>query len=145
VTRVDFFLLEDAAQAERYACRLVEKVYLRGQRVHVHLASAPAAQDFDRLLWTFEQGSFIPHEAAGGEPGDCPVLLGHDHEPREGCEVLVNLSGEVPPFFSRFERVAEVVGGDAEVMARGRERYRFYRDRGYDLHHHNVGAKGGGR
>jgi DNA polymerase-3 subunit chi len=47
--------------------------------------------------------------------------------------VLVNLAPQVPEFFSRYERVAEVVDANAERRELSRERYRFYRDRGYKL------------
>jgi DNA polymerase-3 subunit chi len=39
------------------------------------------------------------------------------------------------PFFSRFERVIEIIGNDAEDSRMGRERFKFYRDRGYELRH----------
>jgi len=51
---------------------------------------------------------------------------------------MINLGLEVPPFFSRFERVLEMVDGDAVQRAKSRERYKFYRDRGYELSSHNL-------
>jgi DNA polymerase-3 subunit chi len=47
----------------------------------------------------------------------------------------------VPPFFSRFHRVAELVDGDEEQRRQSRERYRFYRDRGYALENHPIKAE----
>jgi DNA polymerase-3 subunit chi len=41
-------------------------------------------------------------------------------------------------FFSRFERVAELVSGDADVRQQGRKRYSFYKDRGYPLRTHEI-------
>jgi DNA polymerase-3 subunit chi len=52
--------------------------------------------------------------------------------------LLINLAADVPDFFSRYERVAEIVDGNAERRAQSRERYRFYRDRGYQLNSHQV-------
>ena len=43
-----------------------------------------------------------------------------------------------PPFFSRFERLADVVGRDAEVADAGRRRWKFYRDHGYAMQHHRL-------
>jgi DNA polymerase-3 subunit chi len=51
---------------------------------------------------------------------------------------MINLAAEVPEFFSRYRRVAEVVDGDATRRAQSRDRYRFYRDRGYTLNTHQV-------
>jgi DNA polymerase-3 subunit chi len=51
---------------------------------------------------------------------------------------MINLAAEVPAFFSRFERVLEVVDGDASRRAQSRSRFKFYRDRGYELATHNL-------
>ena len=55
--------------------------------------------------------------------------------------MLVNLHPSPPPFFSRFERLAEIVGTDAADAAAGRERWKFYKERGYELRPHNLSAK----
>jgi DNA polymerase-3 subunit chi len=140
MTRVDFYILGDAAKADRYltACRLAEKAWGLGHRVHVHTASRDEAARVDEKLWTFRDGSFLPHEiVTDGEP-PCPVTVSDTWEPTGECEVLINLAPEVPPFFSRFERVAEIIDRDEEARQLGRERFRFYRDRGYDLTTHEL-------
>ncbi len=94
----------------------------------------------DDLLWSFRGGSFIPHARLGaGETRGEAVLIGHDPEgdPDE-TDLLINLSEEIPMFFSRFKRVAEVVSEDEDSRTSGRARFRFYRDRGYDLHTHQL-------
>ena len=53
-------------------------------------------------------------------------------------EVLLNLRPEWPPFFSRFQRLIEIVSLDDEDRAAARERYRFYRDRGYEIRTHDL-------
>jgi hypothetical protein len=45
--------------------------------------------------------------------------------------VLVNLGGDLPPGFSRFDRLIEIVGTDETDRIPARERFKFYRDRGY--------------
>jgi DNA polymerase-3 subunit chi len=148
MTRVDFYVLDDqAGQArELFACRLVEKAFRLKHRIYLHAASAQEAQRVDRLLWTFSDGSFVPHAMDSGELEDdlaaaTPVRIGAGSEPRFEAELLVNLDREVPLFFSRFDRVAEIVGGGAEEKAAARERFRFYRDRGYALETHAIGAR----
>jgi DNA polymerase III subunit chi len=54
--------------------------------------------------------------------------------------VLINLHETPPPFFSRFERLAEIVSEDGAAAAR--ERFRFYRERGYELRTHNMAERG---
>lgn len=93
----------------------------------------------DRLLWTFREGSFVPHglnDQANSEL--TPILIGCGDAPGKEDDVLINLAPEVPSFFSRFERVAELIDQDQEVRTTGRKRYCFYRDRGYPLYSHDL-------
>lgn len=147
MTRVDFYVLEDsAAQArDRFACRLTEKAWRLKHSVYVYAASAAEAQRLDSLLWTFNDRSFLPHvlDAPDLDPtlaAATRVRVGAG-EPSCDAELLVNLGGDVPLFFSRFERVAEIVGGDDAQRALARERFRFYRDRGYAMETHQIGRR----
>lgn len=143
MTRIDFYILQ-AAAAEgkaRLVCKLTDKAYRAGHRVYIFAPDTAAAQRLDELLWTFHPGSFIPHglHLSGKElEDDAPVLIGHQEPPEHHHDVLISLSPQVPPFFSRFERLVECVGTDDEDKAQSRERFRFYRERGYALETHNV-------
>jgi DNA polymerase-3 subunit chi len=144
LTRIDFYVLPDAAAAgrERLACRLADIAFRRGQRVYVYARSKDQATSLDSLLWTFQAGSFVPHALHTPDiAGDAPVQIGYDGVPDSGHEVLINLAEAVPNFFSRFERVAEVVNQDETVRHAGRQRFRFYRDRGYALETHTLTAQ----
>ncbi|NIP72605.1 MAG: DNA polymerase III subunit chi [Gammaproteobacteria bacterium] len=141
MTRIDFYVVASGGpQARRgLACKLVEKAYKLGHRIYVHTGSAEESAQLDELLWTFRQGSFVPHGLhPQSDVGDAPVLIGHDAAPEEIQDVLVNLTNEVPAFFSRFQRVAELVDGGEDSRRKGRERFRFYRDRGYELQSHEL-------
>ena len=120
-----------------FACRLAEKVAAMGHRVFVQAPSEGVARELDDLMWTFHDGAFLPHCVAGTDP-EATVHIGHDGEPGEGFHLLINLGQEVPGFFARFERVAEVVDGDDTRKAEGRTRFRFYKDRGYPLETHKL-------
>lgn len=144
MTRVDFYVLDTADETARLrvVCRLADKIFGLGQQVHIHASDADQARHIDRLLWTFQDISFLPHQLAGQDTPSAPVSIGHDQMPPAGGDVLINLAAETPPFFSRFERVAEVVDEQPAIRSGGRARYRFYRDRGYPLQHHRLGAAG---
>lgn len=138
MTKVDFYILASGSR-ERTACKLSEKAYSLGHRVYVHTESAQQAQHIDELLWTFRDGSFVPHEQYQVDgSNDCPIQIGCDESPDTECDVLINLASEVPLFFSRFLRVAELVGTEASAKTQGRDRFRFYRDRGYPLETHEL-------
>ena len=140
MTQVDFYILQDATPGARslLTCRLAEKAWKQGHRVFINTASTQQLGELDDLLWTFRAGSFIPHAVYTQSGESQPVELGHDVEPSGHSDVLVNLCGEVPPYFSRFERVAELVGADEQERAAARERYRYYQDRGYNLKSHKL-------
>lgn len=139
MTRVDFYLLdgESGENRQHFACRLADKAYRQGRRIYIHAGSQAEVQMLDQLLWTFREQSFLPHGVAGqADPHVTPVLLGQEQAPEREDDVLINLAPQVPSFFSRFQRVAEIIDGHPQTRSAGRERYRFYRDRGYPLETH---------
>lgn len=142
MTEVSFYLVEDGAEnaGMRFACRLAEKAHAQGRRLYFHVENEAAGAALDELLWTFRQGSFIPHAPAAaleGEDDPTPVAIGTGGEPPPGFDdVLVNLTAEVPDFFSRFHRTVEIV--TPATRDAGRRRYRFYQERGYSLETHRV-------
>jgi len=141
MTKVDFYLLSAEGQSAResMAFKLIEKIYQLNHKVYIHTASADDAARFDDMLWTHKPGNFIPHEVAGkNNHPETPVLIGYHSEPPPVTDVLVNLSHEVPLFFSQFTRVAEFVDGDEQHKILGRSRFKFYKDRGYELDTHEM-------
>lgn len=141
MTRIDFYLLQEQAQGNRFtlACRLVEKAYRQQHRIFIYTASQEESQHMDRLLWTYRQDSFIPHGLLHKvDTALTPVLIGHEDDAGNEHDVLVNLSNKVPAFFSRFERLAEPLDQTPELVTAGRERFRYYRERGYPLNHHEI-------
>lgn len=138
MTKVDFYIL-DTGSPEHTACKLVEKAFSLGHRIYVHTDSEVQAKRMDEMLWTYRAGSFIPHQYyQPDQEQHSPVQVGFHDAPEIDSDVLINLASEVPLFFSRFQRVAELIGNDEETRKQGRERYRFYKDRGYPLDTHNL-------
>jgi len=144
VTQVDFYVLPDDSAEGRlvFACRLADKAAHLRQSVLINTATTTDSARLDDLLWTFAQGSFLPHRVvtAGTDQGRRePVLIGCGVAP-EGDEqqVLINLADDVPDFFTRYERVVEIIDGNAERRRQGRERFRLYRERGYTPRDHQM-------
>jgi DNA polymerase-3 subunit chi len=140
MTSIDFHVLP--AQARRQhdvcVCELVERAWQAGRQVYVHCLDEDMATGLDELLWTFHDTSFVPHALAGSaDATHAKVLLGCAGTAPESMDTLVNLHPEVPGFFSQFERVIETTGHDDHTRQLARERYRFYKDRGYLLATHN--------
>ena len=137
MTQIDFYT--HVADKLRIACSLSAKAYGQGRKVFVYCPDPETARRFDRMLWTTPAIGFTPHCA----PRDplapvTPVLVDYQGEAPPHDEVLLNLRTEWPPFFSRFQRLIEIVSLDDDDRARGRERFRYYRDRGYELRTHDL-------
>jgi DNA polymerase-3 subunit chi len=139
--RVDFYV-SAAAGADarlRLACRVAEKAYLANQNVVVWFDESEALRRFDEMLWTFADGTFVPHDAVTAD-GACatPVALTTGPMPAEHADVLINLGNTVPERFEKFARVAEFLDGRPDVRAAGRERFKVYRSKAIEPQTHNV-------
>ena len=141
MTRVDFYILPDdsSRNLEVFACRLTEKAYAQGMKVYINTQSDQQTQSLNDLLWTFKQESFLPHEiAVDGSSADAPIIVGNGVEPEQSNGLLINLAQDVPLFFSQFERLAELVNQNEQIKQNGRERFRFYKDREYQINSHDM-------
>lgn len=144
MTRVDFYILSDTdPQASlTTSCRVIEKAWRRQHAVYAHTASRDMMQQLDDLLWSFRPNSFIPHrseEAPVPEITSLPdILVACSGDPEKHHDVLVNLTDETPEFFGRFKRILEIVPADEASKAKSRERYQYYRKRGYPLNIHHL-------
>ena len=139
MTRIDFYILESSAAQSRlhFAIRLTEKLYREGHHIHLHTDNSAMLNALDNALWTDRDISFIPHEQASHPVANCPVTIGSSNF--EGTEeILINLASQVPEYFAQMERVLEVIDTQGDDVTQGRERFRFYRDRGYPMKSHPI-------
>lgn len=141
MTRIDFYTrVEDRF---RFACKLCAKAVANRLRVAVFTPDEAATERFDRLLWTIPPTGFVPHVRADSElAAVTPILIHHEPAGFIHDEILLNLSDERPAFFARFQRLIEIVSTDEADVQRARERFRFYRDRGYELTTHDMASHG---
>lgn len=140
MTRIDFYQIDGDEAPLLFTCRLAEKAYRQGHQIYIHTKSQEQSVELDELLWSFRSERFIPHALQQANADSSPIRIGNDHEPEEHQDVLINLSQAVPDFFSRFDRVAEIVPLDDDSRESARKNYRFYKERGYKLHYHKMKA-----
>ena len=142
MTRVDFYVLPaaDDRSRQQFACRLAEKAYRLNNTIHIRTTDSRATAALDELLWTYRDGSFVPHEianASGAKP-QSPVTIGHADSPQHKIDLLINLSEQVPAESASFPRVAEIVTSDEAARQQSRKRYAQYRDLGHTLETHKI-------
>ncbi|MBF0470201.1 MAG: DNA polymerase III subunit chi [Gammaproteobacteria bacterium] len=139
MTQIDFYILSSTTPYP-FIYRLLEKVYRLRHRCYIQCSDNRLAEEIDAGLWSYRQDSFIPHRRQQGESSDLltPITIGSNPERQEHDDLLLNLDGAVPPLFSRFRRVAEVITSAEEEKTEGRARYLYYRQRGYPLNSHTI-------
>ena len=142
MARIDFYVLNQSGEKARqlFACRLAEKAYKLDHTVHIHTGDEATADFVDDLLWTFRDGSFVPHDLlrAGTDAPRTPVTVGWDPACGVSRDLLINLDDVVPTCASAFPRIAELVTSDEDSKQKSRRRFVTYRDEGHELETHNV-------
>ncbi|WP_246124884.1 DNA polymerase III subunit chi [Exilibacterium tricleocarpae] len=151
---MDFYILaaESAAARLAFTCRLIDKARRLDKRVFVATGDTRQTAALDQLLWSFRPESFIGHSAVDRDAADAdvralapsPVLISHRPAGDDHHDLLINLGDAVPGYFSRFERLAEVVIQVPEILQATRNNYTFYRDRGYPIQSHHLGGNTSG-
>lgn len=141
MTEVDFYVLAsgDKNAQKHFACRLAEKAVRQGNNVMLLTEDETASDEMDTLLWVFAPQSFVPHSVLGkGDSEQVPVVISHDQDDHDHHDVLVNIQPGLPPHFSRFKRLAEIVIQEETVLQATRDNYAFYKQRGYPIKTHKI-------
>ena len=139
MTRVGFYVVQGAEQGQRLqvAVRLADKAFAQGHRIFINAVDEVQARSLDEMLWSYRPASFLPHGLHGQEHSDS-IAIGWGQEPNDHNDLLINLQLDIPEFFSRFQRVAEVVTQDPTSLAALRKSWKFYKERGYQLEKHDL-------
>lgn len=137
MTRIDFH--SNVPDKLAYACRLVRKAraYATDARIVLFAGDKMQLNALDQALWTFSEADFLPHVIAGSPlAAQTPVVLtDSDTADLQHHQILINLSPATPGNFARFERMFEIIGRDEADTLAGRQRYSYYKQRGYPLTH----------
>jgi len=136
MTTIDFYT--NVGEPLKLVAKLVAKAWRMHGNVRVLTPDAKTTGALDRLLWLDPPLAFLPHcRMESPIAAETPIWIDETLDHAGPAAVLVNLHPEPPPFFSRFERLAEIVGASEYDLLAGRARFRFYRERGYDMRQHD--------
>ncbi|CCH04491.1 MULTISPECIES: DNA polymerase III subunit chi [Achromobacter] len=152
MTRIDFAF--GAPDRLRMACQVVRKRYLAGQRLVVYCKEGSRLAAFDRMLWAFDDTSFVPHVLANdplaaetpviltaGDPWQAAQAAVADGQPQPW---LLNLDDACPPGFDAFERLLEIVSDDPDDKQAARQRWRAYQGAGHTPQSHDLSQRQSG-
>lgn len=116
--------------------RILERALKSTRQLYLHCDSKQQAHSLSELFW--QDNQFIPHGLMTTSPAAQPVVIGFGDNPGEHHDIVVNLGKEIPDHFSRFERIIELVTGDQTARETSRERWIFYKHRGYPVARHEL-------
>ena len=140
MTTIDFYT--HCADRLEVASKLVAKAWAQHGSVRVLTPGEALTAELDARLWRLPPTGFLPHcRLASPLAPETPIVVDHALVHEGPAAVLINLHPSPPPFFSRFERLVEIVGAGEDDAAAGRERWRFYKERGYALRSHNLAQR----
>ncbi|MFZ2853150.1 MAG: DNA polymerase III subunit chi [Rhodocyclaceae bacterium] len=136
------FFYHNAADRIAATVALIGKAYAQKKALLVYAPDAGVADTLDRQLWMQPPTGFVPHvRCASPLAAETPVQIADNLESPAQDERLINLSAEIPPGFSRFTSVIEVVGQDEDERQAGRQRVKYYKDRGYEIKYFDLSRK----
>ncbi len=132
MTRIDFYF--NVQNKQQVLVNLVQGALLKRRQVTILAADEKMAGDVGASLWQNKAESFLPNvQASHLHAAATPVLIGLQGDGVLHDDMLINLTATEPSFFSRFTQLVELVSEDEQDKVAARARYKFYRDRGYDI------------
>jgi len=136
------FFYHGASDKIAAACALLGGAYAKKKPMLVFAPEKEVADSVDRALWTQSALGFVPHCRADSPlAAETPILIADNLDQLPQDERLMNLSQVIPPGFSRFQSLIEVVGREAADRDSARERVKFYKDRGYEVRYFDLGER----
>ena len=151
--QVDFYLIKNSVKQARYklASRLASKLQKMDKSLLLVTNSTSEVSELDELMWAYSDTSFVAHEVitkAELETENSLELACNTHIVEQQLvttailerhyDVLVNLCDDVPMFNHHFTRIAEVIDSDEDAKIAGRNRYKHYKNEGFELQMHDI-------
>lgn len=120
---------------EALTCQLAAEQWRLGKRVLIACESLTQAERLDEALWQRPINQFVPHNLTGeGAKYGAPVELcwpeKRNNVPRH---VLISLLPQFANFATTFHEVIDFVPSEEQQKQLARERYKTYRDVGFQL------------
>ncbi|MEM7004908.1 MAG: DNA polymerase III subunit chi [Pseudomonadota bacterium] len=126
---------------------LLEKCLERGWRVLAVSERPERRAALDEALWTYTDGSFLPHgraEAEGLDPSDQPVLISEKPENINGSSACLLMDGVDLPVDAAFERCMVMFdGGDKSTRDLARQQFKVAKDAGQTVRYFQQTGRGG--
>jgi len=137
----EIYFYSGAKDKLNVVCRLCAKAISQGARIMIFASDQNVLDKMDTLLWTYQQTSFLPHCLINDDEKLVeltPIVLGDRINSEQGYDILINLDIQSLQAIDQFKRVIEIAGVSQQDIQAARDRYRYYKQAGYTLHHHDL-------
>lgn len=123
-----WFYQIDRSPQDRTLVQLLEKTLARGWRAVVRAGSPDEARRLDEMLWTYREGSFLPHGLADEPLADRqPVVITANDETPNGAQAMIVLDGAEPGDLTGLERCILLFDGRVEeALSAARARWKAF-------------------
>lgn len=140
MTRVDFYF--NAPDKLDKTVSLARAAFAKKRKVHISVPDADTASQLAQLLWTEPTTGFFPNcQADHALATHTPLIIDWRDEYWPHDDILINLKAQQPMAFTRFKHLVEIVGLVETDKQDARQRYKFYRDRGYEIRSIDLGQR----
>jgi DNA polymerase-3 subunit chi len=136
-----FYLIQaDTPQATKtgfglYVVFLGHHFTKQGAKVYVHCDDRHSAEEFAELFWQVPAEEFVAHNLVGEGPKyGTPIEIGFEGtRPSWNRQIVINCANKHAIFADRFTEVIDFVPCEENAKQLARERYRIYRQAGFQI------------
>ena len=145
LTRIDFYY--DVKDIISFASRIARKLYYEKvisvkHPLVIRCKNQSHCKEVGYSIHNFSKKDFLPCvEFSDKRAGLFPIILSTVSEMplwADDIIVLLNLDTKIEMTFSSYRRVIEIVDQTELNRQKGRERYKYYKERGYEIFGHRV-------
>ena len=138
--QVTFYLLSqpqvgELTAQEALACDLAARAWRAGKRVIISCETEQQALRIDDALWARDADEFVPHNLSGeATTYATPIEISWQGKRNaQRRDLLLSLQTALPEFITSFNQIIDFVPADETLKALARERYKQYRQLGWQL------------
>ena len=143
---VNFYSLQKTDDIYLCICQLVKDLYKKDKNILI-IDNDDKLESIDKLLWSFEQNSFLPHKILSQDNDfDTPILLISSHNIRtlksdqNYTEIINNC--EIPLIENNtYTNIHEFISDNEEHKRICRNKYTQYANNNFDVKHSKYNEK----
>ena len=122
-----------------FLVKLSEKTIKMRRKACIATRDIAHSKAVSKYLWTHDPTKFIPHSVDPEDLNDQLTALELRYDDTSShLDILINLTEKKLSQFSSFHRLVEIITKNKGSIDMGRQRFKWYRDRGYDIKVHKM-------